>query len=121
MVTRVKPQSAKAKGRFLQQYVRDKIRELIPSSRDGDVESTSMGASGEDVKLSPYVRDILPVSFECKSNKAFAVYKIIDQCKSNTPEGCQPVVVLKGDRKKPIAVIDLDYYFYLEGERIRGQ
>ena len=115
---RITVQSGKAKGRNLQKLVRDKILSLSDTFRDGDVVSTSMGASGEDVKLSPYVRDTLPVSFECKANKAFAVYSIIEQCKSNTPDGCQPVVVLKGDYKKPVAVIDLDYYFYLEAKRM---
>jgi len=114
----MKPQSAKGKGRKLQQLVRDKLLSLHPSLREGDIESTGMGQSGEDVILSPHARDIIPISVECKSHAKFAVYSIIDQCKSNCPDGCEPVVVLKANYKKPVAVIDLDYYIKLEQTRI---
>jgi len=47
----LKPQSAKAKGRKLQQWVRDQILQRFPTLSTDDVRSTSMGASGEDVQL----------------------------------------------------------------------
>jgi len=117
----MKPQSAKAKGRKLQQLVRDKLLELSDTFREGDIESTGMGQSGEDVQLSPHARDLLPISIECKHHHKMAVYSIIDQCKSNTPDGCQPVVVLKANYKKPVAVIDLDYWTRLEKIRIDNE
>lgn len=117
----MKPQSAKAKGRKLQQLVRDKLLELSDTFREGDIESTGMGQSGEDVQLSPHARDLLPISIECKHHSKMAVYSIIDQCKSNTPDGCQPVVVLKANYKKPVAVIDLDYWTHLEKIRIDNE
>lgn len=43
-------QSAKSKGRNLQKYVRDKIYEIFPTLEKGDIESTSIGASGVDLK-----------------------------------------------------------------------
>ena len=117
----MKPQSAKAKGRKLQQLVRDKLLELSDTFREGDIESTGMGQSGEDVQLSPHARDLLPISIECKHHNKMAVYSVIDQCKSNTPDGCQPVVVLKANYKKPVAVIDLDYWTHLEKIRIDNE
>ena len=117
----MKPASAKAKGRALQQLVRDKLLSLSDTFREGDIESTGMGQSGEDVQLSPHARDLLPISVECKHHAKMAVYGIIDQCKANTPDGCQPVVVLKANYKKPVAVIDLDYYVYLERIRIERE
>ena len=47
----MKPQSAKQKGRKLQQWVRDKLIELLDIHPE-NVKSTSMGAGGEDVILS---------------------------------------------------------------------
>lgn len=117
----IKTSSAKAKGRNLQQYVRDKLMNLSESFREGDIESQSMGVSGEDLVMSPHARDILPISVECKAHAKFAVYTIIDQCKENTPDGCQPVVVLKANRRKPVAVIDLDYYIELERKRLKTE
>ena len=46
----MKTQSAKAKGRKLQQWVRDQIIEQLEVHPE-DIESRSMGAGGEDSKL----------------------------------------------------------------------
>lgn len=56
----IKTSSAKAKGRRHQQWVRDKIYETFPVLEDGDVRSTSMGAGGEDLQLSPAARRLFP-------------------------------------------------------------
>ena len=42
------PSSAKAKGRRLQQWVRDKLIEMLDVHPE-DIESRSMGAGGEDL------------------------------------------------------------------------
>lgn len=115
----IKTSSGKSKGRNLQKLVRDKLLSLSDTFRDGDIESTGMGQSGEDIQLSPHARDLLPISIECKSHAKFAVYSVIDQCKANCPDGCEPVVVLKANYKKPVAVIDLDYYIKLESYRMK--
>jgi len=117
----IKTSSAKGKGRRLQQLVRDKLLSLSDTFREGDIESTGMGQSGEDIQLSPHARDLLPISVECKSYAKFAIYSIIDQCKNNCPDGSEPVVVLKANHKKPVAVIDLDYYIKLEKHRMDNE
>ena len=43
-------QSSKAKGRNLQKWVVEQILKVFPELEPDDVTSTSMGASGEDVK-----------------------------------------------------------------------
>ena len=48
---KVKTQSAKAKGRRFQQWVRDQLIENLDVHPE-DVESRSMGAGGEDLILS---------------------------------------------------------------------
>lgn len=111
--------SRKAKGRKLQQVVRDKLIELLKpfGGEPEDVKSTAMGQGGEDVQLSPFARGFLPLSIECKSHKSFAVYTPFEQAKKNASSN-QPILVIKANNKKPLAVIDLDYYIKLEECRI---
>lgn len=110
--------SAKAKGRRLQQWVRDLILDLFPTLEEDDVKSTSMGAGGEDIQLSPAARKLMPITIECKNKKSFAVYKDYEQSVSHSKNRdghtiSEPVLVIKGDRKKPLAVVDATHYFRL--------
>lgn len=108
----MKTSSAKAKGRNLQKYVRDKILNMFPVLTADDVRSTSMGAGGEDILLSSAGRKLLPISIECKSNARHAVYSLYAQATANagTHEG---VLVVKQNNSKPLAVVDLDYLLTL--------
>lgn len=108
--------SRKAKGRKLQQWVRDQIFNLSSVLRAEDIKSTPMGVNGPDLQLSPFAQDIFPWSIECKANKSFAVYKIMEQCEASTPQGHVPIVVVKGDRKKPLVVVDAEWFFSLHKE-----
>lgn len=105
------PQSAKAKGRKLQQWVRDAILHRYRSLESDDVRSTSMGAGGEDVLLSPAARSLLPVSIECKFLASMAFYKWYDQAVINAPKGAEPIVVAKANHRKPVVIVDADYFF----------
>jgi hypothetical protein len=109
----MKTSSAKQKGRRLQQWVRDKMYQYCHNLRPGDVESTSMGAGGEDVKLSPHARDFFPIQIECKSYAKFSVYDIYQQaCSHGTFE---PVAIIKQNNSKPLAIVDADYFFRMFG------
>jgi hypothetical protein len=110
---RISVSSAKAKGRNLQQWTRDQILKNFPSLEKDDVKSTSMGAGGEDVQLSPAARREIPISVECKSYRLIAAYKFYDQAKENCPSGMEPVVVMKADRRSPLVVLDAVAYFEL--------
>ena len=109
----IKTSSAKAKGRKLQQLVRDKILEIFPSLTSDDVVSTGMGQSGEDVRLSTAARKKFPYSVECKSRKKIAVYSDMDQAIRNCPKGSEPLLIVKANRRKPLAIIDAEYFFKL--------
>lgn len=109
----IKPSSAKAKGRKHQQWVRDKILALFPTLEPDDVRSTSMGAGGEDVQLSPAARKLFAYSVECKAFKSFAIYKVMEQAEANCPKGVQPLGVIKADRHKPLVVVDAVHFFKL--------
>lgn len=105
----MKTQSAKAKGRKLQQYVRDKLLTIFPTLEKDDIKSTSMGASGEDILLSPAARRKFPYSVECKSHASFAVYKHFEQAEENS-DRYEPLLIIKANRKKPLVVLDLDHF-----------
>ena len=107
----MKPASSKAKGRKLQQWVRDMIIDMCPTLEEDDVRSTSMGASGEDIQLSPAARKLVPVSIECKSYKTIAAYGWYGQAIANCPKGSEPIVVMKQDRAKPLVIVDAEYFF----------
>ena len=104
----IKTSSAKSKGRKLQQWTRDAILKLIPSLEQDDVKSTAMGQSGEDVQLSPAARKHMPISLECKARKSIAVYSYYSQAVENCPTGLEPVVIIKADRKSPLALVDAE-------------
>ena len=72
----MKPQSAKQKGRLLQQKVRDGILKNYPQLEPDDVRSTSMGAGGTDVQLSPAAKRLFPYEIECKNLAKVSVYKL---------------------------------------------
>ena len=99
----MKPQSAKAKGRKLQQWVRDIILESFPSLEADDVRSTSMGAGGEDVQLSPAARRLMPYSIECKSVEKLNVWAAYEQAEANSGEH-EPLLVMKKNRKKHLII-----------------
>ena len=102
----MKTSSAKQKGRKLQQTLRDKLLETFPELEKDDVKSTSMGAQGEDVQLSPAARKLIPCQFECKSRASIAVYKMYEQAATHGKD--IPVLVIKENRKEPLVVLSLD-------------
>ena len=112
MVKGISVAARKSKGRALQQKVRDLILAAYPSLELEDVRSTSMGMSGEDIQLSPAARRRFPFSVECKRNKAFAIYGPYEQASANSL-GYEPIVVIQGDRKKALVVLDLEYFIGL--------
>lgn len=105
----MKTSSAKDKGRRLQKYVVELLYKYFPKLNDGDIESRSMGAGGEDIMLSDKARKLIPYSFECKSLKSVAVYNYYKQAQDNSKDR-EPVVVIKQNNHKPLAIIDLEKF-----------
>ncbi len=107
----MKAQSAKAKGRKLQQWTRDQVLETYNHLEEDDVRSTSMGVSGSDLQLSPLARKSFPYDVECKSLARVGVYRYVDQC--NNRGNAQPLVIVKENRRRPLAVVDAEHFFEL--------
>lgn len=74
----MKPQSAKAKGRRLQQRIVHDLMSAIPGVSDGDVSSRSMGANGLDIILSPFARRWADLRIECKMVEHLNVVSVFE-------------------------------------------
>lgn len=109
----MKTASAKNKGRTLQKLIRDKILDTFPELEPDDCKSTSMGAKGEDIQLSPAARKLFPFSVEAKSRASIGVYAWYQQAKTNAPKGTTPLLVIKQNHSKPLVLIDLDSFMEL--------
>ena len=107
----MKTQSAKAKGRKLQQWVRDQIIEQLEVHPE-DIESRSMGAGGEDLIMARAARQRFPFSVECKNVEKLNVWEAYEQAKSNSNDH-EPIVIMKKNQKKPLVVVDADFFISL--------
>jgi len=107
----MKAQSAKAKGRRLQQWVREKLIECL-SIHPEDIESRSMGAGGEDLIMARAARQKFPHSIECKNVEKLNIWDSYEQAKANSGD-YEPIVVIKKNGKKPLVVVDAEYYIQM--------
>jgi hypothetical protein len=107
----VKTQSAKAKGRRLQQWFRNLLIEKIEIHPE-DIESRSMGASGEDLIMARAAREKFDYSIECKNVEKLNVWEAYEQAKSNSGD-YEPIVIMKKNGKTPLVVLDAEYFVQL--------
>ncbi len=115
---KLKPRSAKAKGRSLQKWVCERIAKLtgFECPRDKPIESRPMGQSGADVRLEGSVLARFPFSVECKFQERWSVPKWIEQAKANEAEGTNWLLVCKQSRKAPIVILDAEVFFDIVGK-----
>ena len=121
------PKSGKAKGRRLQNYVRDKLREVYiklwtkaPKLEHDDIKSQTMGMGGEDIVLSPAAKKLIPYSFECKNKERLNIWQSIEQCEENS-NGSIPVVVIKRNRSKIYAIMEFDEWLEIASKYYRRE
>ena len=107
----MKPQSAKAKGRNLQKWVRERLIEALDIHPE-DIESRSMGAGGEDLIMARAARQRFPHSIECKNVEKLNIWEAYEQSKANCGD-YEPIVVIKKNHKKPLIVVDAEYFIEL--------
>ena len=111
----MKVKSVKAKGRALQNLLRDKLREMfitnwtkMPKLKKDDIKSQTMGMTGEDIILSPAARKIIPYSFECKNVEKLNIWSTLDQAETNAPDNVTPIAIIKRNHSKVYVVIEFD-------------
>jgi len=107
----MKTQSAKAKGRKLQQWVRTQLIEQLDVHPE-DIESRSMGAGGEDLIMARAARKKFPYSVECKNQEKVNLWEAYNQACDNSGN-YEPIVVLKRNNQKPLVLIDAEYFVRL--------
>lgn len=110
----MKPASAKNKGRTLQKWVRDAVLKTFEDLEPDDVKSTSMGASGEDVQLSPAARKRIPFQIECKNKATSQIHTYYAQAKTHGKH--EPLVIVKKDYDIPLAIISAEVFFKMAKE-----
>ena len=109
----MKQSSRRRKGKFLQNLVRDKILKNFQHLKRKDVDVANTGENGRDIKLSKVAKLLVPYSFETKNQeKVKTVYDWLDQAKRNSGN-LEPIVVMKQNTRRPLAVIALDHFFEL--------
>jgi len=107
----MKTQSAKAKGRRLQQEFRKLLIEEL-NIHPEDIESRSMGAGGEDLIMARAAREKFPYSIEAKNVEKLNVWSAYEQAESNKGN-YEPIVVMRKNNKKALVVIDAEYFVKL--------
>ena len=107
----MKTSSKKAKGRRLQNWVRDELLKRFPKLTDNDVVCAIMGERGIDVKLSSKAKKFIPFSIECKNQEAFKnIYKAYGQSCYNSKKNLEPIVFVKMNKHEPLIVLDAKYF-----------
>jgi hypothetical protein len=101
----MKTKSAKAKGRKLQDWTRERLIHYFGFNKEQeDISCAIMGEKGEDIKiLSKLAKEQFPYSIECKNSEAHNVWKEYAQASEH---GKEPIVIIKKNKHKPLAVID---------------
>ena len=106
----MKTRSGKAKGRRLQNKIRDVLLEHFSDKLEpDDIRSQIMGMSGEDIVLSPAARKLIPYSFECKNQERLSIWSSLEQAESNSGD-YPPVLIFKRNRSKTYVTIELEEF-----------
>ena len=108
----MKTQSAKAKGRRLQQEFRKLLIEKLDIHPE-DIESRSMGAGGEDLIMARAARGKFPYSIECKNVEKLNIWSAYEQASENSKSVYEPIVVMRKNNKRALVVIDAEYFVNL--------
>lgn len=105
--------SRKAKGRKLQQWVAQKISNLlhIPVRKDGEIESRPMAQAGTDVILRGRALKLFPHACEAKWQEKWSVPAWINQAKANEKEGTTWLLFVKKSNTPPIVILDAEEFF----------
>ena len=105
--------SRKAKARYLQNLVKERIMRLFPPLTKDDIRCAMMSENGADIKLmSLTARKLFPYNVETKNRKDFkTIYKHYKQTHGHGP--LEPLLIIKSNKEKPLAIIDMEHFFNL--------
>lgn len=113
----IKPSSCKNKGRRFQQEVEHALKNTFDHLKGNDIRSTSMGCPGADLILSTAALRVLPYDFEMKNQEKLQLWAAIKQCNkrvdADTDAEIYPMLVIRKNRTKPLAIMPLGHYCHL--------
>ena len=109
----MKTKSLKAKGRRLQ----NKIRELLINELDipaHDIDVAIMGEGGVDVKIHSSSLHKFPYAIECKNVERINIWKAWEQAEAHVLKGdssaqSHPLLIFSKNRHTPLAVLDVEH------------
>jgi len=97
-MTATTTKSQKAKGRTLQNQVRDDLIKAL-SLNPGDVQGRGMGQQGCDIVMSSSARLLVPFAVECKNQEHIKIWEALQQANTNAgKEDLKPLLVFKRNR-----------------------
>jgi hypothetical protein len=108
----MKNKSRQNKARYLQNLVKDRIVKTFRLAPD-DIRPSTVGENKEDIKLLTITaKRVFPYSTECTNTEQYrGIYKKFKQ--SNGHNHRTPLLVIKMNKQKPLAIITLDHFFEL--------
>ncbi len=119
----MKSRSKKDKGKRLQNWVCQKLSELlgVPWGKDELIASREMGQTGVDIRLIGEAKKRFSFAVECKNQETWKLPNFIRQAKDN--QGSYPdwLLVLKKNHFEPIVVMDAEAFFKLMKKVIKKE
>ena len=107
--------AAKAKGRRLVAYLREKLLEWAADDlKPGDIMVPATSQPGADLWLSPRAKEIYPFCFEAKNTESLNVWAAYEQAKSHQKDPAEiPIVVYSRNRSDVMVSLKLDDFLKL--------
>jgi len=122
---RISVQSAKAKGRKLQQDIGKRFAEItgLKFGKDCLISSREMGQSGTDVRLIGEALEKIPFSIECKRAESWNVHSWIEQAKNNKLPNTDWLLFARRNQHKAVVFMDIETFFKMfeELHNLRGE
>jgi hypothetical protein len=111
----MKTSSAKAKGRRAALEAKTAILKRFGNVlQDDDILVTSSGATGEDLRLSPAARGLLPLTFEVKNQEKINIWEAIAQAAQHSRlNGQKPAVLFRRNRSELMITLKLSDFLEL--------
>jgi hypothetical protein len=107
------PRTRKAKGREFQKEIRKKLLEVFPELEEDDIKCALMSEGGEDIKLSPTARKLIPYSIEAKRQEKINIWDSLKQAEKNNKNKSNPLLFFKRNHSSTYVAMEASHFFDL--------
>ena len=85
---------------------------FAPELQPDDIQVTSSGATGEDLKLSPAARRLFPFTPEVKNKEKLNVWEAWEQACSHAEDrpDCRPLLIFRRNHSKLMVCLELEEF-----------